>query len=251
MENKVPANFRGFVGEPTSELATAFLFGLLYDYLPFSFVPTRINDAFPDCEGIDPNTGRHIAIELELLSRNYIGHGHPIGGCDYIVCWRDNWPNPPIPVIALEELIAENDLEGKRFILVHRPGSLRAELETLCTTRPDIYEAVTYFLDKVLSQVQQRIPGVHLDEELSAHFVVREVNGRGFMGVYPHGKLVCGTIKGFVAGYGESCREAAEHFRNIVKGIGVLQNKTQADQVGTAIVTLLTALGYGKQKSEG
>jgi len=58
----IPKEFRGYAGEPQSELEVAFLLGLLYDYLPFPFVVTSINDAFPDCEGIDPKSGQPVRI---------------------------------------------------------------------------------------------------------------------------------------------------------------------------------------------
>jgi hypothetical protein len=247
LEKEVPEDFRGYVGEPSSELSVAFLLGLLYDYLPFPFVPTRINDAFPDCEGVDPTTGSYIGIELELLSRNYLSHGHPLEGCDYIVCWRDDWPESPIPVISLEELIAENDLEGKRFILSRRPGSLRTELEGLQATDPHTYEVVGYFLDSVFANVQKRIPGANLDEGLSAAFSLRDPEGKGIIGVTPYGKLICNSVEQYVRDYGEWIREPAGRFRGRIKGVGVLRTREQADQVGEATMTFLVALGYGNR----
>lgn len=55
----LPAQFRGFLGEPTSELEVAYLLGVAQEYLPFPRVITSINDAFPDCEGIDPAGRMH------------------------------------------------------------------------------------------------------------------------------------------------------------------------------------------------
>lgn len=83
-----PPDFSGYAGEPESELEVAFLLGLVYDHLPFRLVVKSINDTFPDCQGFDPVTKEPVRIELEVLSRNYLLHGHPMKGCDYIVCWR-------------------------------------------------------------------------------------------------------------------------------------------------------------------
>ena len=247
MTEQVPEGFRGYVGEPSSELSVAFLLGLLYDYLPFPFVPTRINDAFPDCEGVDPTTGSYVGIELELLSSNYSAHGHPLDGCDYIVCWRDDWPESPIPVISLEELIAENDLEGKRFVLSPRPGSLRAQMEELQAAHPDVHEVVSYMLDSVFADIRKRIPGARLDEGLSAAFSLRDPRGKGVIGVTPRGKLICNSVQQYVRDYGDWIREPARRFRGRIKGIGVLRTRDQADEVGEALTTFLVAMGYGNR----
>jgi len=53
---EVPASFRGFHGEPESELEIAYLLGVAQQYLPFPFVVTSINDAFPDCGESTPQT---------------------------------------------------------------------------------------------------------------------------------------------------------------------------------------------------
>ena len=105
--SKIPGEFRGYAGEPESELGVAFLLGLLHDYLPFPMVVNSINDAFPDCEGVNPETEKPIRIELEVLSQNYVRHDYPLKGCDYIPCWRDNWPEPKILVISLKKIIEE------------------------------------------------------------------------------------------------------------------------------------------------
>jgi len=40
----IPKNFKGFAGEPESELEVIFLFGLFYNHLNFPFVVRKIND---------------------------------------------------------------------------------------------------------------------------------------------------------------------------------------------------------------
>jgi hypothetical protein len=121
----------GFGGQPESELDVAYLLGLAQKHLPFRFVVTGINDTFPDCEGIDPTTGKRITIELEVHSRNYLGHGHPVKladgtpACDYIVCWEDNWLESPIPVISLRTVFQSTPSLRHRFVYRPRPGSLR------------------------------------------------------------------------------------------------------------------------------
>ena len=50
---------------------------------------------------------QHVHIEFEFESRNLRDHGHPIAGCDVIVCWRHNWPECPenLEVVELASII--------------------------------------------------------------------------------------------------------------------------------------------------
>ncbi len=40
-------------------------------------------------------TLERVRIEFEYQSRNFHTHGHPVDGCDVIVCWEHNWPDLP------------------------------------------------------------------------------------------------------------------------------------------------------------
>jgi len=247
--NKIPKNFRGYAGEPQSELEVAFLLGLLYDYLPFPVVVTSINDAFPDCEGIDPESGQPKRIELEVLSKNYEKHGHPIKGCDHILCWRDNWPDSPVPVISLEDIIEENNLGGKRFLLLRKPGSLLQQLEEFKEKDFSTFETVSYFLTEALPKISRKNPHVYVDDTLTRHFNVRAAD-LGIFGFYPHGKLVCVTVDEFVKRYGEAVRPTAQKFRAKVIGTKVLTNKIEADAIAAALDTFLNELASLPTDSE-
>ena len=48
-----------------------------------------------------------IHIEFEYQSSNYKTHGHPIEGCDLIVCWDHDWKECPIEVLELKERIKD------------------------------------------------------------------------------------------------------------------------------------------------
>lgn len=189
--SKIPQNFRGYAGDPRSELDVAFLLGLVYDYLPFQWVVRSLNDTFPDCEGIDPATGKPVRVEPEVLSHNYLSHGHPMKGCDHIVCWQDNWPESPIPVIALDQLIKGSGLEANRFIFVPRPGSPLQELEDLKETNFEVFEVIDYFLNDSIPRIREKPPHIYADVSLTKHFCIRDGTGYGFLGFYPQGKLTC------------------------------------------------------------
>lgn len=240
---KIPESFRGFAGEPRSEMEVVFLFGLLYDYLEFPFVVTAINDTFPDCEGLDPLTGKTVHIEFELLSRHYIDHGHPIEGSDYIVCWKNNWPDSPIPVISLQSLVKSQSLEGKRFIDIPAPDSLRIELENLKDRNPQAYSAVKHFLGVSLVRLQERFPDFYIDDTQTRHYGTKYRGRGGLVGVYPNGKLVCGNVDEIVKAYGESVRNAAMGMRDIIKKkIGILCNPEDGDRVAESLENLLLAI---------
>lgn len=240
---RIPGSFRGFAGEPRSEMTVVFLFGLLYDHLEFPFVVTAVNDTFPDCEGVDPSTGKTIHIEFELLSRHYVDHGHPIEGCDYIVCWKDNWPDSPIPVISLQTLVGSQGLEGKRFIDIPAPGSLRAELENQKNKNPEAYKAVKHFLEVSLARLNDSFSDIYVDDTQSRHYGIKFHGRGGLIGVYPNGKLVCGNVDEIVKAHGESVSDAATRMRDVAKDkVGMLRSPEDADRVAESLQDLLAAI---------
>lgn len=200
----IPKDFRGFAGEPRSEMEVVFLFGLLYDYLDLPFVVTAVSDSFPDCEGVDPNTGKPVNIGFEFLSRHYLEHGHPVDGCDYIVCWKDDWPESPIPVISLRDLIRDKGLTDKRFIHVPIPGELQKVLDDLKEKNPQVYAAVKHFREVSLKRVLERYPQTEIAEDRTRHWGITYYGRGGLVGFYPNGRIVCGSVDEIVKRYGES-----------------------------------------------
>jgi hypothetical protein len=227
--------FRGYAGEPQSELDVAFLLGLIYDYLPFRFVVRAINDAFPDCEGVDPITWKPVRIELEVLSRNFLSHGHPLDGCDYIVCWRDNWPGSPIPVISIQQIIEKNSLDGERFLYIPKEGSLRVQLSQLKKTDTNVFNTVNYFLTQVIPYLINKYPKIQIDDTTSRHFVLRDSAGRGFFGFYPHGKLICISVNYAIEIYGNDIANCAAIFRDNVMSLKIIRSIEQADKIGHSL----------------
>jgi hypothetical protein len=45
---------------------------------------------------------QRVNIEFEFESRNFRVHGHPLSGCDVIVCWHHNWDDCPAHIEVLE-----------------------------------------------------------------------------------------------------------------------------------------------------
>ncbi|MCP8320021.1 MAG: hypothetical protein H3Z52_03630 [archaeon] len=106
-------NFRGLVYAPVNEQGTVFLFGKVIEDL--NMYLEEIRTAFPDAVGrrFDGKGWIRENIEFEFKSSDYKTHGHPIEGCDIVICWEHDWKECPIEVIELKSLIRELPKERK------------------------------------------------------------------------------------------------------------------------------------------
>lgn len=98
-------NFRGLVYSPLNENGVIFIFGKVIEDL--NMYIEEIRPGFPDCVG-RRFTGKgweQVLIEFEYRSSNFLAHGHNPKECDIIVCWEHDWPDCPIEVIELKEMI--------------------------------------------------------------------------------------------------------------------------------------------------
>ena len=103
-----PMDFRGLRHEPVNEQGVVLLFGMVAKELGYTV--EAVQSAFPDCEAkrqIAPHRWQRVHLEFEFESRNFRDHGHPLTGCDVIVCWRHNWPDHPphLEILELSSLI--------------------------------------------------------------------------------------------------------------------------------------------------
>jgi|SRR5277367_2233294 len=98
-----PIDFRGLRHEPVNEQGVVLLFGIVAKEL--GYIVEAVQSSFPDCEAkrqIGPERWQRVHLEFEFESRNFRDHGHPVAGCDVIVCWRHNWPDHPLQLEVLE-----------------------------------------------------------------------------------------------------------------------------------------------------
>lgn len=103
-----PIELSGLRHGPVNEQGVALLFGMLAKDL--GYMIEAVQSGFPDCEAkrqIGPERWQRVYIEFEFESRNYREHGHPLNGCDVIVCWRHNWEECPkhIEVVELSRVV--------------------------------------------------------------------------------------------------------------------------------------------------
>jgi hypothetical protein len=93
---------------PVNELGVVFVFGAMARRL--GFIVHRLQAGFPDCiamREMAPGQWQRVRIEFEFESRNFLRHRHRVDRCDLIVCWRHNWRECPLEVIALRDEIAK------------------------------------------------------------------------------------------------------------------------------------------------
>lgn len=106
-----PSGYDGMPYEPINELGVLALFSMLAGEL--GIVIECVGSAFPDCSAKrrDSKTGRHVPvlIELEFRSSSFVRHGHPVDGCNMIVCWEHDWRQcpPGIEVVSLKQYLNE------------------------------------------------------------------------------------------------------------------------------------------------
>ncbi len=144
-------NFRGLVYSPTNENGTIFLFGKVVEDL--NMYIEEIKPGFPDCVA-RRFTGKgweRIFVEFEYTSLNFRDHKHNSQDCDLIVCWEHNWPDCPLEVIELREVI--KSLPNPP---IHRPDRLP--------------ETEAYSLEQHLEQFPQKVQNLfkEVDERITA-----------------------------------------------------------------------------------
>jgi hypothetical protein len=91
---------------PVNELGVVFVFGAMARRL--GFIVHRLQAGFPDCiamREMAPGQWQRVRIEFEYESRNFLKHRHRADRCDVIVCWRHNWKECPLEVVALSEAL--------------------------------------------------------------------------------------------------------------------------------------------------
>ncbi|MEX2172815.1 MAG: hypothetical protein WD872_00550 [Pirellulaceae bacterium] len=103
-----PIDFRGLRHAPINEQGVVYLFGMVSRELGFYIESVQVG--FPDCEGKYLHDRRRslwakARIEFEFRASNFQQHGHDPNGCDFIVCWENDWPNCPLNVIELRKEI--------------------------------------------------------------------------------------------------------------------------------------------------
>jgi hypothetical protein len=105
-----PLNFHGLLYAPTSEIGVVYVFAILAPLLVYAVEVLRTR--FPDCiarRKLDgpADTWEQVRIEFEFKSRNFVAHRHDPSQCDLIVCWEHDWPDCPLEVLELRQVVKD------------------------------------------------------------------------------------------------------------------------------------------------
>lgn len=121
-----PLAFRGMASAPVNEMGVVLVFGMVA--ADIGYAVEAIGTAFPDCNakrlvtdgpratsgragavgvlGVSDGRWEPVRVEFEYRSRNFYYHGHEVDECDVIICWQHDWPDCPLEVLALEDVVA-------------------------------------------------------------------------------------------------------------------------------------------------
>lgn len=135
-----PAVFRRFAeGRPE----WADVVALLPVEVPMPDEPAHVRPTRPDVTGrsymkldgrptygdpIDFRGLRHAPVNEDgVVFLNFREHGHPVDGCDVIVCWRHNWPECPsrLEVVGLESVIRSLGRDSDDGVYLSAGGARR------------------------------------------------------------------------------------------------------------------------------
>lgn len=157
-DGEMPMGFRGFRWQPGSEMEVVCLFGVLLSELeldgePLPLVIDEVRTAFPDCLARRTDTKEEVRIEFELYSSHFKQHRHSGKGCDYIVCWEDDYGGDfgGPKVIELAPIVAKkrpalilND-QPKRPAQRWNEEKFREEAKSLSNRHQKIIDALLAF----------------------------------------------------------------------------------------------------------
>jgi hypothetical protein len=149
-------NFRGLVYSPMNENGVIFLFGKVAEDL--NMYVEEIKPGFPDCiaRRFTGKGWERISAEFEYRSSNFKNQHHDAKECDVIICWENTWPDCPIEVIELKDII--KSLPNKP---VERPdarkGAGEDSLDNQLAAYPQKIRSLFEVLDKGIKSISDEI----------------------------------------------------------------------------------------------
>ncbi|MEW5946011.1 MAG: hypothetical protein AB1742_07415 [bacterium] len=109
----------------------------------------EIKPGFPDCIGrrFSGKGWEKVTIEFEYKSSHFQQHNHDPEECDIIVCWEHDWPECPVEVVELKQLLPSFENEP-----VERPGESpqgsKDDLERTVKNHSEAVKKLIFALEK-------------------------------------------------------------------------------------------------------
>jgi hypothetical protein len=185
----------GFSYEPSTEAEVVLLFGLLMPHIGDFLKGLGLGSRFFIDEWTENPTdcimevdGEEVRVEFELYSSNFMGKHDP-EKCDLIVCWINNWENPPRNIKILElkavckKLVAE---KGLRFIKngpkpsdgAHTLEEFKERLKSEVEERD--FEILSNFIEEI-----RKLDGVQLQTGKGDKISTLGIGSKKFGAVFP------------------------------------------------------------------
>ena len=150
--------------EPTNEQGTIFVFAAQAEQAGWRVI--EIGCPFPDATL--EYKGEIWKVEFEFKAFNFSSHRHDIRGCDLIICWENDFPDCPLPVIELrnenwtsQKITRGNPLlneitfwKQKAISAENKLGRLRAKVSAPPSIHPQKNKP-TFVVDKTESPEQE------------------------------------------------------------------------------------------------
>lgn len=109
---------------PTNEQETVVYFAMHAE--KYGFTILSVQTQFPDA--LIEKDGKQYKVEFEYLASNFLAHQHDPTECDLVICWTNDTPDIPLPVIALNQDGWQNmEIIGKDWEVIAMYWRQRAE----------------------------------------------------------------------------------------------------------------------------
>jgi len=144
----------------TKELFVREIFLLFHKEFGYDILKTQEN--FPDYILLDKE-GKKIRAEAEINAFDFMVHGHPLEGCDLIICWEDNWKDCKKPRLELSRFVLATFQKFEKEELKGISGRLKQyrAVSELLLKRQRLVVDIERFVNKRNTQVNIRYSGAY------------------------------------------------------------------------------------------
>lgn len=103
---------------PNNEQSTIVLFAKVAAEMGYMFkeMGTRCPDAILEKDG------KLVRVEFEYKAKTFQAHKHNPDDVDLIICWEDDWPQSPLPVLSLEKYVTLAEIRPERPTVEVKPS---------------------------------------------------------------------------------------------------------------------------------